>query len=747
MYVDLSRVPDAPKQYQIYLNDLSGGVNYSRAPSEIADNQCSEMTNMLWESGVLRSRRGQRAVDVAEEWSGEGNTPFEVMDRPWHGRIFMALAGVPHQLLIATYDIEKKVYETIFRTGTDQALEASPSRGSFFLFGENLYFKCFGAYVEITYDTVNDAVSATDVVGYRPVIQINTSRNGVGDLYQPENRLSDEKEIWYDADPGVAIVELPADGESKDFYVGYTTMLEESRWLTDGQLLSVDEVYVAASLQTEAEGEPSAPGEYSVDTAKGKISFYEAPPIGTKVTARVTLTARRYRLPDNLQGVEFLSVQVMGDNGYEEYERVTGNEIGEKQYTVASVGAQGIAPEILFGQNFGAWNDAAGNANYIKIIYRLPNEAARRAIMDCSIATEYGATGVEANCIVMAGSLAQKNAIFWSGSDVNGANPSYFPMNQYNLVGEHSDPITAFGRQQNKLVIFQENRVSSATYSFDYVGERLVVSLPVKTINDRIGCDRPRTVQLVENNLVWFNSKLGVMYLQDSTYAYETLVKGISGNVNKTLLSDINTMGASSFDDGGRYWLCLPVGRAYVWDYSVQGYTSNTEKLRWFPQNNINALGWCVDGAKVYGWRSESFGQYQEEENFLFEFANEFSDFGEKVHRRVTLKTQIFGTFAYSKNVNKIIFLLANNGWTQAKIWYATDFEDDRQDLIDLDNLYEIESELAPNPMAIRVRKPKCNHIQQFTCTLTNDKNSDLALTAVQIFYTYNGTAKSGIRM
>lgn len=745
MYVDLSRVPDAPKQYQIYLNDLSGGVNYSRAPSEIADNQCSEMTNMLWESGVLRSRRGQRAVDVAEEWSGDGNTPFEVMDRPWHGRIFMALAGVPHQLLLATYDIEKKVYETIYRTGTDQLLEASPSRGSFFRFGENLYFKCFGAYIEITYDKVNDTFSAADVVGYRPVIQINSSRNGVGDLYQPENRLSDEKEIWYDADPGVAIVELPADGESKDFYVGYTTMLEESRWLTDGELLSVDEVYVAASLQTEAEGEPSAPSEYSVDTAKGKISFYEAPPIGTKVTARVTLTARRYRLPDNLQGVEFLSVQVMGDNGYEEYERVTGNEIGEKQYAVASVGAQGIAPEILFGQNFGAWNDAAGNANYIKIIYRLPNEAARRAIMFCDIATEYGATGVEANCVVMAGTLAQRNAIFWSGSDANGANPAYFPMDQYNLVGEYADPITAFGRQQNKLVIFQENRVSSATYSFDYVGARLVVSLPVKTINDRIGCDRPRTVQLVENNLVWFSSKLGVMYLQDSTYAYETLVKGISGNVNARLLGEINTEGACSFDDGSRYWLCLPGGSCYVWDYSIQGYTSNTERLRWFPQDGIEAVGWCVDGTKAYGCRGESFGEYQEAENYLFDFSGGWQDLGENMLRSVVFKTQTFGTFAYTKNVEKIIFAL--DGFTQAEIDYTTDYEGDRKDLMDLDTSYEADSFYSPGPKAIRVRKPKCRHIQQFTCALSNKKASDLAISIVQIFYTYNGTTKAGIRM
>lgn len=744
MYVDLSRLPDAPRQYQVYLNDLSGGVNWSRAPSEIADNQCSDLLNMLWSNGVLRSRKGQRAVDVSGIWTGEGNYPFSVFDRLWNDRILLALAGSPHCLMIAEYHIHNQKYTTIYRT---DEMEASPSKGNFFRFGENLYFKCAGAYIELTYDKDGDTVSAADVVGYRPVIQINTSRNGVGDLYQPENRLSDEKEIWFDADPGVSIVELPADGVNKEFYVGYTTMLEGSRWLKDGELLDVDEVYVAAALQTEAEVEPSAPGEYSVDAAKGKLTFYEAPPLGTKVTARVTLTARRYRLPANLQGVEFLSVQVIGDNGYEEYTKANGNEIGDKEYAVASVGAQGVAPEILFAQNFGAWNDAAGNANYIKVIYRSPNDAARRAIMDCDIATEYGATGVEANCVVMAGASAQKNAIFWSGSDSNGANPAYFPMEQYNLAGEYSDPITAFGRQQNKLVIFQENRVSSATYSFDYVGDRLVVSMPIRTVNDKIGCDRPNTVQLVENNLVWFNSKLGVMYLQDSTYAYETLVKCISGNVNKLLLGYANTERACSFDDGSRYWLCLPGGRAYVWDYSIQGYTSNTEKLRWFPQDGIKAIGWCVDGMKAYGCRAESVGNYQEEENYLFDFSGGYQDFGQRMRRDVTFKTQVFGTFAYSKNVNKIIFSLAVDELTQAKIFYATDYDDDRRDLMDLDNYHEVDSPIGPNPTAIRVRKPKCNHVNQFTCTLCNQKNSGLALTAVQIFYTYNGATKSGIRM
>ena len=86
------------------------------------------------------------------------------------------------------------------------------SRGTFFLYSNQLYYKTRGAYKVITAAYANDgwSFSASSVVPYIPVVLINADpATGAGDLYQPENRLESRKTVWYNASVGVTQYHLP----------------------------------------------------------------------------------------------------------------------------------------------------------------------------------------------------------------------------------------------------------------------------------------------------------------------------------------------------------------------------------------------------------------------------------------------------------------------------------------------------------------------------------------------------------
>lgn len=755
MYVDLSKLPSAPTKYQVALGALYGGLNTSKIPSEIGSSQCSELVNVMWRNGVLRSRQGQEAMPNLNEdgWtlSDMGNAvPRAICDTVWHDRLFMAFTYDENEVgRIVAYDLRTNRYETIFELtkNKDQLVDWHIASGSFFRFGEKLYYKQRNAYVEITYESESDYVTAQKVTPYIPVIQINTNADGVGDLYQPENRLSEWKEVWYDLDTGLAYEELVCDGKTTVFYLSKKRPEQPQH----GDLRDVVQVYIGAKLGVRGE-------DYEVNLNSGAITVLgDAPAIGVKLSVTMLLYSFAYLLPvdsiDRLDGTPQINVWVknLETGEYDQY-RYSSQLQSSTDFGYSSGIIVFDSTENLGGAEAYKF-DANVRSRFIKVQYAKANPDAKKAIDDCQIAVTYGSTGIEANCVVMSGSEAQPNAIFWSGNDENGANPAYFPIEQYNLVGEHDDPITAFGRQQNKLVIFQKRRTSSATYDFTTVDDRLTVSLNVMTINDKIGCDIPNSVQLVENNLVWANSRQGVMYLKDSTYAYETLVVCISGNINEDskatqqsgLISALRAAKiVSSLDDGERYWI-IADGNAFIWDYSLQGYTANTEKLCWFFAKGINACGWAQDHEKIYALSHKNLSE--EKDIWLFQLTDSLSDFDRPFEKVIRLQTQVFGTFSSMKNVDIVIFTCDSTGRTRAQIEYITDYMI-YKDRTDIDSLHETENAAAMNPICVRVRKPKCIHIQQFAIRLSNNEAYDLNLISAQIFYTScSGALKAGQRM
>lgn len=393
--------------------------------------------------------------------------------------------------------------------------------------------------------------------------------------------------------------------------------------------------------------------------------------------------------------------------------------------------------------------------NNVRVTYSVvENEAQYETLMDCNIAEVYG--GGSGLCVVLAGCDAQPNAYFWSSNTDVSMDPGYFPVENYNLAENAGDPITAFGKQQNMLVIFQKNSTGRCVFSTKEVDGRTFITMDYTGINPSIGCDLPHTVQLIENNLVFANKRNGVMMIKDTSYAYENNIVGISRNVEKPvdqagLIYDINAAPESvrSFDDGGCYWLCAN-GHAWLWNYSLGGSVSDTSRMSWFYFDGIqNPRCWfgqeahrvCFLGVDGY------FREFKKGGEDTYYDDGTWKTRCEDFEKTVTLPIQSFGTYEVLKNVEKTIFVVQGTGDAVIDIEYETDYEV----RADLTPIVTRGWSLVPRNLSFRslvvfpfavtaVRKPGCRHVRHFLARLKNSaRGEDFTFVSAQIYYTYQG--------
>ena len=115
------------------------------------------------------------------------------------------------------------------------------------------------------------------------------------------------------------------------------------------------------------------------------------------------------------------------------------------------------------------------SANQVEIRYRKANPQAFQSLMNCAAGTLFSVG--QGHCLVLGGGEDQPNAWFWSGSGSAGMDPTYFPVNQNNLAGSMSDPITAFGTQQNRLIVFQRRSLGQAESVLTELGGRTQIAM------------------------------------------------------------------------------------------------------------------------------------------------------------------------------------------------------------------------------------------------------------------------------
>jgi len=180
---------------------------------------------------------------------------------------------------------------------------------------------------------------------------------------------------------------------------------------------------------------------------------------------------------------------------------------------------------------------------------------------------------------------------------------SFFPENNYGVLGNTEEDIVGFGRQYNVLIVFKPREIyaiysyvetTATTLAEDKIGEEGFNS---KLVNPRIGCDAPYSIQLINNLLTWFNSKEGICTLVSTNIQDERNVRTISRNIERT--NAMGTMGILDLDEDpanvqsadfdNKYFLCFPTyGYCYIWDYEISPYTFTSRgetpprQLDWF---------------------------------------------------------------------------------------------------------------------------------------------------------------------
>jgi len=215
---------------------------------------------------------------------------------------------------------------------------------------------------------------------------------------------------------------------------------------------------------------------------------------------------------------------------------------------------------------------------------------------------------------------------YWTGISIIGIDPTYFPLNNYNIVGLDDENITGFGKQQNSLLVIKEREICAVDYSWNgTIG--VFDSYP---LSDVFGCDCPKTIQTVNNSTVFLSSEFGVCIVQSTNVGNQRNVFAASRNIDPILLKETNLTSASSVEFDGKYWLCVN-DKVYLWDYFLAPYydtgnpDDNAMRLSWWYFDNINASSWTIEGDELfYGDRTTG-----KTIKFITTYGNEqYYDFG-----------------------------------------------------------------------------------------------------------------------
>lgn len=371
-------------------------------------------------------------------------------------------------------------------------------------------------------------------------------------------------------------------------------------------------------------------------------------------------------------------------------------------------------------------------SNKLRVTYYKENTDAMKAIADCRYATTFG--GTDAACAVMGGCDSQPNAIFWSGNGSSGVDATYYPMDQFNLCGTYQDPVTGFGKQQSSLVVFQQNHTSRASYEISEISGRKYIDLTMATINAEHGCDLPWSIALCGNNLVWMHSKHGVMYLKDTSAAYENMIVVISDNVNGApgrpgLLAAIKSSGGDDYciaiEDGKRYYASTG-NELYVWDFSLSSVGDGISGLSW-TRHKTNAQfkpQAAVDASPHGIFMLSGTGAV-----FLSDKTID-TDAGEKINFFYTTPLLSLGGYYRQKNVVKVILTIKSDSAAAFGVKYGGEGQGRTQGICVAGNEY-------PTPVIL---KPRGIHVNHFQLSIAGEGDGgDVGILSVNIMYGTQG--------
>ena len=298
----------------------------------------------------------------------------------------------------------------------------------------------------------------------------------------------------------------------------------------------------------------------------------QRPPTGSDLTVKVVRAGVTYTLSMTVGTGMGESSETIGGMRF----FFTGTSVNLRLYDDETAPRQIITPDDT---------DLMGYNN-LEIFADFPEEEAKlERVISMQFCTWFGgaAGGLSGGTrLFLGGNTVEPGLVQWSDLQ----NPFYFPENNFFLVGDPSQAVTAFGKQSDLLVIFKEREIyctsyTAGSYSASDVESGATVDLaaqsavfPLKTLHASIGCDCPGTIQLCLNQLVWADSLGRVFTLCAANAFSERNVRPLSHLIEPRLQAfDRDLMRSATSADWQSHYL-LKVGSAvFCLDYG-EGFSS-----------------------------------------------------------------------------------------------------------------------------------------------------------------------------
>ncbi len=690
---------DSKRERTFRFQSLDGGLNLRDAEINLKDNESPEIVNLWWDDGVLQSRPGQEYATSGYGAGSYSGYSFGASDVVYAVTTFregvIAHIGASFYTWHGSWNQLRQVV-----TGNSALYRGVPrNAGTFFRFGNDLYYKNVGGFYRLTYDSTHSflhnpfEVSRVADTAFIPTILVNADpATGQGDDYQPANRLSARKRVRYRPASVPENVILYGDGFTRGFSVGRTAA---------ENLRGISAVYVGATLLR--------PALYSVDLATGSVLFNTAPAEDAVLTFALDVGQLEYHLPaERVEAVTLVAVDGL-------------TYTAGRDYSVDT--AAGI---VTFAQ-------APPESARVEITYSKADAAALSAFMNCPYAVA-GGTG-ERLCIV----AGRGDTVYWSGVTESGPDASYWPADARNVIG---GTVTGFGGQYDQILVFQSQRIGKLSLSGKAANGCDRISVTYSPVNDKIGCDLPQSIQLIGNNLTFANTSGGVYQVLSSSAARENNVRCLSEKINGSdtrpgLLYDMRIAGSGpvcSLDDGKRYWLAVN-GHVWLWDYTI----SDSNNPVWFYFTGLDARALSIrDGMPCLFNAAVR----------VVRLGPTLSDFGEGIRKAYQFPARNFGSYDRLKDVDTALFSLRADAPSDVAVLYETDYET-RADRVNLsvegrdrltDRNLEVRDLSVPRHAAVFRRRPKCRHVRHFSLRLENDTaGQNLAPYSVELRVRYEG--------
>ena len=235
------------------------------------------------------------------------------------------------------------------------------------------------------------------------------------------------------------------------------------------------------------------------------------------------------------------------------------------------------------------------NKDLVEIVFYLktPSQKGYEYLLEnCTLAESYGGNINSGTRIFFTGNADKKGYYFKSELQ----NPLYVPSDEYEIIGNGSEDVTAMKKMYGDLIIFTKSCVYRMSYQFSSDKPYFTV----REIGNGVGCDCPESVCLIDNRVVFLNSEKGVFIVDSTEQTGEQNIKPISGNIlsgkGKGLLdNDADALRSSYAVDFGRKYILSAGKRLYIWDYDksayrdLSNYSASQSRLIWYIYNNINA--------------------------------------------------------------------------------------------------------------------------------------------------------------